>query len=740
MSQPDGALFQLLPAIHRAKDEERSGALRALLAIIGEQVEIVENDISQLYDNWFVETCEPWVLPYIAELIGAEALTEPVPASDRSGGVQISRRDLANTIRMRRRKGTLHILDELALATTAWGARAVEGLSVVSYTRQLKSPQPGRLPPAGPPQDLASSRGWGRQVDLRQGLRLERLDGPFDEIAHRPDLRRIGRAPGRGPYRADAVALYLWRLRSHSVTSAPANAHERSGGHTYTFSVLGNDSPLFTRGARASEDLEVSSDREAPSPITRRALERALTDYYGPARDFAIWVQESRAAGPRKLLPPERLVTADLSDWQYRPAGQLVAVDPVLGRIAFAPGKRPRAVWVSYHEGASADFAAGEYPRRLLDLGELTADANPVPAPTARTFRVGEGESLTSIPQALAAWQLVRETVPHAIVEIVDSGVYGEPFAVELDRGETLQLRAASRRRPVIYLDDRHKNASDALPIVGKTGGRFLLDGVIVAGRGLRAEGLLDELTIRHCTLVPGWELGHDCKPRAPAEPSLELYSLRGVVFIEKSIIGSIQVYADEVRSDPVAIEIVDSVVDATALDGEAIGAPGWPAAHARLTFRRCTVVGTVAVHAIELAENTLFLSEVRVARRQIGCVRFCFVPPGSRTPRRFHCQPDLTFAAIDAAGKLDNTLDVDGEKALALERVSPRFDSLRYGTPTYARLALSCAPEIAAGADNRSEMGVFNDLYQPQRLASLQARLAEFTVAGMDSGVVLVT
>jgi hypothetical protein len=33
--------------------------------------------------------------------------------------------------------------------------------------------------------------------------------------------------------------------------------------------------------------------------------------------------------------------------------------------------------------------------------------------------------------------------------------------------------------------------------------------------------------------------------------------------------------------------------------------------------------------------------------------------------------------------------------------------------------------------------MGVFHDLFQPQREANLRARLAEFTPAGMNVGIV---
>jgi hypothetical protein len=66
-----------------------------------------------------------------------------------------------------------------------------------------------------------------------------------------------------------------------------------------------------------------------------------------------------------------------------------------------------------------------------------------------------------------------------------------------------------------------------------------------------------------------------------------------------------------------------------------------------------------------------------------------------------------------------------------------PDFNSTRYGTPGYCQLASACAPEISAGADDESEMGVFHDLYQPQRAANLTKRIAEYTPAGMDVGII---
>src|SRR6185503_3980750 len=179
-------------------------------------------------------------------------------------------------------------------------------------------------------------------------------------------------------------------------------------------------------------------------------------------------------------------------------------------------------------------------------------------------------------------------------------------------------------------------------------------------------------------------------------------------------------------RVDPICVHVSDSIVDATDSATEAIGAPGCIVAHARLTIKRSTVIGQVQVHAIDLAENSIFDGKVTVARSQQGCMRFCYVTPGSRTPPRYQCQPDLV-----TKGKTGDS------KAAEETRVKPRFNSTRYGRPDYCQLADDCAPEITRGADDESEMGVFHDLYQPQRLANLRARLDEYSPAGMDAAII---
>jgi hypothetical protein len=184
-------------------------------------------------------------------------------------------------------------------------------------------------------------------------------------------------------------------------------------------------------------------------------------------------------------------------------------------------------------------------------------------------------------------------------------------------------------------------------------------------------------------------------------------------------------------------MKISDSIVDATDSDREAVGAPGYAVAHTVLTILRSTVFGIVDVHAIELAENSIFSNCVNVARRQLGCMRFCYVPPGCRTPRRYRCQPDGVEQIVKEAVPEPQQFDaIVGEQL----RVRPQFTSVRYGKPGYAQLGDNCAEEIKRGADDESEMGVFHDLFQPQREANLRVRLDEATPADMDVGIIFAT
>lgn len=212
MNRSPDRLYDLLPLVHRQRDAGQGYPLRALLRVIAEQVNLVEADIDQLYENWFIETCADWVVPYLGDLVGyrtAHEAGEPGAVTTDPGRqrnkILIARREVANTIAYRRRKGTLALLELLAYSVAGWPARAVEYYRLLNWTQAINH--------------LRTTR--ARTVDLRQGHALDLLNGPFDPLAHGVDVRGINSQHTPGRSNIPNVGVYVWRLKPYSVTATP---------------------------------------------------------------------------------------------------------------------------------------------------------------------------------------------------------------------------------------------------------------------------------------------------------------------------------------------------------------------------------------------------------------------------------------------------------------------------------------------------------------------------------------
>src|SRR5205807_1669350 len=150
-------------------------------------------DIEGLYENWFIETCQEWVVPYIGDLLGVRPL---YPASP---GTFSARAYVAHTLGYRRRKGTAAMLEQLAHDVTGWPSRVVEFFQLLATTQYLNHLRPAnKITP-----------------DLRDTNRLELLGGPFDSIAHTADVRHISH--GRGRYDIPSIGIFLWKLENYFV-------------------------------------------------------------------------------------------------------------------------------------------------------------------------------------------------------------------------------------------------------------------------------------------------------------------------------------------------------------------------------------------------------------------------------------------------------------------------------------------------------------------------------------------
>lgn len=279
-------LYARVPAYYRVLDEEQGMPLYALLATVGEQVANIRADLDALWDDFFIETCEDWVVPYLAGLTGTHLLANPVGQSNRL--------DVRNTVMWRRSKGTPAMLRALAQAISGWPTDLAEFFQVLGWSQNMNHL---RLHSTLTP-------------DLRDTHALSLLGTAADPFSHAADFKTaralsqarvvpeslgIGRAawatPGR--YQIKNVGFFERRLQTFAINGAtpaavapglpaPANAA------CYTFDPLFRDTPLFVK--------------DSGEPLTRAAFAHAPWETFGT--DVAVRQFGVLLASNAEPLPP----------------------------------------------------------------------------------------------------------------------------------------------------------------------------------------------------------------------------------------------------------------------------------------------------------------------------------------------------------------------------------------------------------------------------------------------------
>lgn len=726
-------LYELLPRLYRQRDAEPvpDGALAALLRVLGTQGDVVAADLAWLYDDWFIETCADWVVPYLGDLLGVRLLHPVGPGAGRP------RAYVANTMAYRRRKGTVGVLEQLGYDVTGWPAAAVEYFQRLGVTQHANHVRLGAV----------------RTPDLRDPDALELLGGPFGRATHTAEAREVP----AGRYGIPNVGLHVWRTGSYRVVRSTARpVADPPDGH-YHVDPVGLDIPLFNTPRTEEEITSLAREEHVPAVLRRRALydelERLRAGGEGPPRWFGpnpvIEVWADTGAGLAQI-PAEQLTAANLADppaptatgWRRPAAPVVAAVDPLLGRVAFRAGTVPTEVEVGYAYGFPSSIGAGPYDRHDDVVADLLARASWFRA-VGRRLTPTAGVTATSLAAAVADWN-AEPPGTVGVIAIVDSRTYDDtpltgddgitvPAGSELllvsgtwpqveDVGPgaepaTLSQLTAADQRPHLRGDIEVTGT-----VTGAAGdpdtprGRIVLDGLLVEGDVRVAPGDLGELALRHVTVVPGRGMVAVLPPDSAATDNGGLS-----IDIEGSVLGPVALPAEGPT-----LRVQASVVDGV---GDGGGASAVDAAHAGVTLEAVSVLGTASARTLA-ASDCLFLGAVTVARRQQGCVRFCFVPEGSLTPRRYRCQPDLALAEL--AGASGGGESEDAVRA----RLTPVFTSTRYGDPGYAQLDDRCAAAIRTGASTGAEPGAFADLLQPQREDNLRAALGEYLRLGLAAGV----
>jgi len=576
-------LYELLPRVYRARDELGDGQLRRLLAVIADELGVLEDNVDQLHDDQFIETCADWVVPYIGDLIGYR------PLHSEAARVSSPRAEVANAIAYRRRKGTAAMLEQLAYDVTGWKARAVEFFERLSATQYMNHPREDK----------------GGTVNVRLARGVESPGVGFDEQAHLAEVRRI--STGTGKYNIHNVGLFLWRANAVELTRVPLTP-DGSSKRRFRFHPLGIDMRLFGKARTEEEITHLAEPMDVPLPLTRRFLKSHRDEYIGVDRSLMVGF-----LGPMSTPDVADVVVCALTDlpngdWAHAPSGGKIAVDPVLGRVYLSSdlpdGVRPIG---TFQYGSALDIGGGGYGRKVY--GPAKADE-----------QASAGEDLGALLNAEGG-----------VVEILDNWNYAAPASISVNEGKTMVLRAADLKRP-------HLKASPKLELKPGDDATIVLDGLMISGGPVvipsNGDKEIRKVVLQNCTLVPGLTRTAANEPGSAGAASLVVEHPFATVDLVRCVLGPVTAVEGAV------VSLTDCVIDA----GGA-GADGYKE-EGLVLLNSSTVIGGVRATEVEIS-NSIVLGKVVAKRRQSGCARFSFLPEGSLAPQQYRCdsspRPDFT-------------------------------------------------------------------------------------------------
>ena len=738
MSQdPQDRLYNLLPAIYRQRDDPAGQPLRALLAVIENEFDGLEGDIAATYDNWFIETCDAWVIPYLADLVGIDdldVLQQPLFGQ---------RRMVANHIAYQRRKGLATILAHIGRDVSGWPAYVADLSKRVAHTQSMKDIQPDH----------------GKTIDLRQGVQLALLGTAFDSATRTLDVRRVNAdAQSRslpGLAGLNALALYLWRLQSYPVRRSQAGVQPRirrgHKTHHFTFDPLGRDLALFIQPEAIEQLSEPLRPVHFPQPLTRELLAADLAEvstasnpskispdyepgtsrYYGPQHEIAIWIDGVLVPAHEVLSGPLNARNTDdwgklIEDLGKQGEEKKAVVDPETGRFMLTELVDRDAVTVSYTYGFSQDIGSGPYRQALPDAGDEAAREDALRIDIAKSsadvFFSNRQIATSSLESALEYWgDYCKESQesgkkPQAVIRFMDSATYHlrGPLRISLPGESYLSIEAAPGERPTIIAEKGWVTApgpsKGELVIFDR---RLRLQGLLVSGPVVLPNlsgGKLD-FQIRSCTLLDDLELGVD-------ETVLIDFKISDSM-VESICVGITRI-SPELEHDfvPAAgrkgtLIIEDSVARmglTTTIQAK------YPYA-LDTTVNRSTIFGPASLASVSQIEDSLLVGGLVVDKVN-----------GQQALLRYSYASQFTPS------------DVPYEYCAVGSQYQPRFTSIHPTHPGYAQLRDDSPTQVRYGASNGAEMGVYNSLQVNRREANLKRMLPDYLPIGQNLGIFTVT
>ena len=499
-------LYERLPEIYKIKDEEQQlpGQLKSYLALVEEVFGAIHENIESLYHDLFIETCDEWVIPYIGDLLGTSHL---------KGDPWTLRADVADTIVLRRRKGTLGAIELLTYILTQWGVHCVELRESLVWNQHLNHQRPdeGGQPSYG---DEASKRYFdqhripirhravrGGTVTLRDPAALTLLNSPFDPYAHTADLKPP--ALGSIRYNLPNLAIFLWRLQAYRVAvsrpvsrgvhpidaSVDLSEFPDAAGFIARFDVhpLGDPIRLFNTH-RFDPDRRppvVTQIDETPSPIpTARLSEESPAgnttayvsvetyDHTDQTLDslevsevgFQLHLPESDFPGEIWPKPTDPQVWsfrgANLCAWElglHPPLNNReIAIDPIIGRIVIGVATADEGNALVDHLLLTSTYGAvGPVGAHPISRPPSPQDWN---GETVEPREVNFHENANGLQDALTDIQdstspilvVINDSMTHELDLGSVGGTKVEDGGPNLMLNRTLIIRAADNQRPII--------------------------------------------------------------------------------------------------------------------------------------------------------------------------------------------------------------------------------------------------------------------------------------------------
>lgn len=585
------SIYERLPEIYRTKDSEQNPPyqLKNYLELVENIYSEIHNNIEKLYNDFFIENCSDWAIPYIGDLFGKSYL---------KGESTTLRADIYDTISLNRRKGTLGALEQLVFDLTRWGVHGVELRENLLWNQNLNHQRPFdvKSPFKFPLFSHVQKTGTfnvsqmtekqaknvcrvgairGGTVNIRDPSMLSLLKTPFDPYGYSPDFR----IPefGRLQYNIPNLAIFLWRLQAYTVKTTKPGVITKvplvSGNHYVRIqihplmdtSTLGRHVILFNKHSPNTNTNELDQELidsvatldQTPNPIpVSRLTQDSATGNPDAYVDIKTYDENNissidHSSKALQLFLPDtnfagqtwKIRGANLCGWESGLVPELdkweVAIDPDVGRIVIRVDNEVQQdsivdhLFIDYTYGAVGPV--GAHP--------VSYDDNPTEwnGETTVIKQVNYHNDPNSLSLALAG---IHTSTKPIVIEINDSMIH-ELNIPPIKLNKSLIIRATDGQRPIIRLtkplkfspiiladsnstrDAEIKNNISKLDVVLE--GLYITRAETFTDDALISQAAVNSLQIKSCTLDPqNYRKINPATPRNTAQVSLKLDESRG--------------------------------------------------------------------------------------------------------------------------------------------------------------------------------------------------------------------